>query len=75
MDDRFDQILLVGNLARSRQAMHWIFSGSKDNLFGIYFRYDLVPINEHGFGPHRVQSWLRLIKMLRSDPICWGLIS
>jgi hypothetical protein len=75
MDDRFDPILLVGNLARSRQAMHGIFSGSKESLFGIYFGYDLVPINEHEFRLHRVQSWLGLIKMLRSDPICWGLIS
>jgi hypothetical protein len=54
--------------------MHEMFLGSKESLFGVYFGYGLVPINEYGFGPQEVQSWLGLIKMLGSDQICLGLI-
>jgi hypothetical protein len=66
---------LMGNSARSGEAMHEMFLGSKKSLFGVYFGSDLVPINEYGFGSHKVQSWFELIKMLRSDQICMGLIS
>jgi hypothetical protein len=54
--------------------MHEMFLGSKESLFGVYFGSGLVPINEYGFGPQEVQSWLGLIKMLGSDQICLGLI-
>jgi hypothetical protein len=64
IDDEFDQILLVGNSTRSGQAMHEMFLGSKESLFGVYFGSGLVPINEYRFGLHGVQSWLELIKML-----------
>jgi len=66
MDDGFGPILLVGNLAKSGQVMHEIFLRSKESLFEVYFGYDLVYINEYRFGPHGVQSWLGLIKMLES---------
>jgi hypothetical protein len=58
MDDRFSPILLVGNSARSGQAMHEIFLGSKESLFRVYFGCGLVPINEYWFGPHGVQIGL-----------------
>jgi hypothetical protein len=64
MDNGFGPILLVGNLARSGQTMHEMFLDSKESLFGVYFGSDSVPINEHWFGPHGVQSWFELIKML-----------
>ena len=54
----------MGNSTRSGQAMHEMFLGSKESLFGVYFGSGLVPINEYRFGPHGVQSWLELIKML-----------
>jgi hypothetical protein len=54
--------------------MHEMFLGSKESLFGVYFGSGLVPINEYGFGPQEVQSWLGLIKMLGSNQICLGLI-
>jgi hypothetical protein len=54
--------------------MHEMFLASKESLFGIYFGFDLVLIDKHGFGLHGIQSWLRLIKMLGSDQIFLGLI-
>jgi predicted Zn-dependent protease with MMP-like domain len=64
IDDVFDPIILMGNSTRSGQVMHEMFLGSKESLFGVYFGSGLVPINEYRFGPHGVQSWLELIKML-----------
>jgi len=46
MDDGFDPILLMSNSARSGQVMHEMFLGSKESLFGVYFGFNLVPINE-----------------------------
>jgi hypothetical protein len=40
--------------------------GNKVGLLGAYIRSDLGYINEYGFGPHGVQSWLGLIKVLGS---------
>jgi len=51
-----------------------MFFGSKESLFEVYFGFDLVPINEYEFGPHEIQSWIGLIKILRSYQICLGLI-
>jgi hypothetical protein len=75
MDDGFNLIFLVHNSVRSGQAMHVMFLGSKKSLFGVYFGSGFVIINEYGFGPHGVQSWLELIKILRSNQIYSGLIS
>jgi hypothetical protein len=75
MDDGFGPIFLVDNSARWGQAIHGKFLGSKESLFGVYFGSGLVPINEYGFGPHEVQSWLGLIKMLGSYHIVFRLIS
>ena len=50
MDDGFGLIFLVSSSARSGEAMYEMFLGSKESLFGVYFRYDLVPINEYGLG-------------------------
>jgi hypothetical protein len=55
--------------------MYEMFLGIKESLFRVYFGSDLVSINEHGFGPHRIQNWLGLIKMLESNQIYLGLIS
>jgi len=55
--------------------MHEMFSDSKESLFKVYFGSELVPINENGFKPHEIKSWLGLIKMLKSDYIYLGLIS
>ena len=74
MDDGFDLIFLVRNSARLGQVMHVMFLGNKESLFGVYFGYGFVTINEYGFGPHGVHSWLRLVKILRSNQICLGLI-
>jgi hypothetical protein len=52
MDDGFSPNLLVGNLVKSRQAMHGMFLGNKESLFGVYFESHLVPINEYEFRPH-----------------------
>jgi len=38
----------------------------KVKLLGACIRFDLGYINEYVFGPHGVESWLELIKMLRS---------
>jgi hypothetical protein len=38
----------------------------KVKLLGACIRSDLGYINEYVFGPHGVESWLELIKMLRS---------
>ena len=54
MDDEFNPILLIGNLTRSGQVMYDIFLGSKESLFGVYFRYGFVPINEYRFRPRGV---------------------
>jgi len=54
MDDGFNPILLVSNLATLGQTMYEMFLGSKNSLFGVYFWSDLVPINKHEFGPHVV---------------------
>ena len=51
-----------------------MFLDSKERFFEVYFGYDLVSINEYGFGSHEVQSCLGLIKMLGLDRICLGLI-
>jgi hypothetical protein len=63
MDDGFGLIILVGNYVRSGQAMHGMSFCSKESLFRVYFGSDLVPINEYGFEPYRVQSWLGLNKI------------
>jgi len=75
MDNGFNPIFLVHNLARSGQAMHVMFLNSRESLFGVYFGSGFVISNEYGCGPHGVQSWLELIKILRSNHICLGLIS
>jgi hypothetical protein len=36
--------------------MHRMSFCSKESLFRVYFGSDLVPINEYGFEPYRVQS-------------------
>jgi hypothetical protein len=40
--------------------------GSKIGLLGACIKSDLGYINEYEVGPHEIQSWLGLIKMLRS---------
>jgi hypothetical protein len=40
--------------------------GSKVGLLGACVRFYLGYINEYKYRPHGVQSWLGLIKMLRS---------
>ena len=40
--------------------------GSKVNLLGVCIRFDFGCINEYEFWTHEIQSWLELIKMLRS---------
>jgi hypothetical protein len=74
MDDGFNPIVLVSNSIKSQHVMLEIFLASKESLFGVYFKSDLVPINKYEFGPHGIQSWLGLIKMLGSYHICLGLI-
>jgi hypothetical protein len=63
MVDGFDPILWVGNSTKLGWAIDEMFLGSKESLFEVYFGLDLIPINEYGFGPHEVQSWLGLIKI------------
>jgi hypothetical protein len=75
MEDGFGLIFLVDSSARWGQSIHGMFLGSKESLFRVYFGSSLVPINEYGFRPHEVQSWLRLIKMLGSYHIFFRLIS
>jgi hypothetical protein len=67
MDDGFDPIILMGNSTKSGQAMHEMFLDSKESLFKVYLGSELVSINENEFRPHEIQSWLGLIKMLRSN--------
>jgi hypothetical protein len=55
--------------------MQKMFLGNKESLFEVYFGSDLVSINEYEFGPHGVQSWFELTKMLGLYQICLGLIS
>jgi hypothetical protein len=75
MDDGFCPIFLVGNSTNQDRVIHDMFLGSRESLLGVYFGSSLVFINECGFGPYEVQSWLGLIKMLGSDQICLRLIS
>jgi hypothetical protein len=38
--------------------------GNKLGLLRACISSDLIYINDYGFGPHGIQSWLGLIKML-----------
>ena len=65
-DDGFSPISLKVHAAKSGQPMHGSTFGNKIGLLGAYIRSDLGYINEYEFGPHEIQSWLGLIKMLGS---------
>ena len=65
-NDRFDPISLMVHSAKSCYSIYGFDLGSKIGLLGACIRSDLSYINEYEFRPHEVQSWLGLIKMLRS---------
>jgi hypothetical protein len=65
-DDRFGRISLMVYLRKSNQPMYGSDLGSKVGLLGACIKSNLGYINEYGFEPHGVQSWLGLIKMLGS---------
>jgi len=65
-DDRFSSISLMVHSAKSGQPMYGSNLGSRVNLLGACIRFDFGCINEYEFWTHGIQSWLELIKMLRS---------
>jgi hypothetical protein len=64
-DDGFSPIFFMVHSAKSGQPMYGFDLGSKVSLLGTCIRSDLSYINEYRFVPHRVQSWLGLIKILK----------
>jgi hypothetical protein len=65
-NDEFGSISLMVHSTKSGQSMYGPDFDIKVKLLGACIRFDLGYINEYVFGPHGVESWLELIKMLRS---------
>ena len=65
-DDEFGPISLMVHLAQSSHPIYESNLGNKVGLLEASIMSDLSYINEYEFGPHEIQSWLGLIKMLGS---------
>jgi len=51
---------------RFEQPVHGADLGNKVSLLRVCIKSNLGHVNEYKFGPHGIQSWLGLIRVLRS---------
>jgi hypothetical protein len=65
-DKGFDLRPSILHSARFEQPMYRLNLGNKVGLLGACIKSNLDHVNVYEFWPHEIQSWLRLIKMLRS---------
>jgi hypothetical protein len=66
LDDGSSLVSLMVHSTKSGQSMYEFDLSSKVGLLGVCIGFNFGYINKYKFGSYKIQSWLELIKMLRS---------